>query len=132
VILELTNSMNRKFLLTFLLVFVSCQRPATTPDILDRDKFVSTYIALLERSSPVRTGGPDSTYFRDKAAILAQQGVTEAQFRGTIRSYAASPKEWKDFFDEVILRLGRQVLEEREKASPPLGALMPRAAPSSR
>lgn len=124
--------MKRTFCLIPVLVFVSCHRPTTTPDVLERDRFVSTYIALLERSTPTSNGGPDSTFSRDKAGILAHYGVTEAQFRKSIRSYATSPKDWKDFFDEVIQRLGQQILDERGKASSALSALTFRAAPSSR
>lgn len=121
----------RAFPLVLVLAFVSCHRPATTPEVLEKEKFVSTYIALLKRSTHAPGGGIDSTFLRDKAAVFAEEGVTEAQYRNTIRSYATRPEDWKDFFDEVVRRLGQQILEERGKASSPLSALTLPAAPSS-
>jgi hypothetical protein len=126
------NSMKRRFPLILILALASCHRPATTPGVLEREKFVRTYIALLKQCTRAPGGGTDSTFSRNKAGLFAEEGITEEQFRNTIRSYAARPEEWKDFFDEVIQRLGEQTLDEHAKASSPPGALTFPAGPSSR
>lgn len=84
-----------------------CRNPDT--GVLSRDKFILTYIELLDRGD-LAVRYPDSVRAISKEVFI-RQDIREEQFFATVEKFRQDPKLWKEFYEEVVRRL-----EERDAA----------------
>jgi hypothetical protein len=79
----------------------ACTGPSENREILDREKLIEAYVALLQHApAEVR-----DTSVHEVAGVLKELGVTEEQVRRSVEEYGKDPARWKEFYQEVVRRL---------------------------
>lgn len=72
---------------------------------MEREKFIQTYVALLETKTNRVTAGTDSTTFVNPDSIFERYQVTREQFEQTIGKYNEDLLGWRDFYNDVLKEL---------------------------
>jgi len=75
------------------------------------EKFQSVYMALLEEGERYRRLPPDTSRHFSADSIFHAFNTSEEEFRSSIASYRAEPKNWQVFYEAVSKRL-----DEKQKA----------------
>ena len=98
--------MNYVIVLLLLTLSVSC-RPTPSPleQTLSTERFQSLYVALLEEGVRYRNLPPDSSRHFNVDSIFHAFNTSEGEFRSTVASYRADPKNWQLFYEAVSKRL---------------------------
>jgi len=117
------NPMNKRtlsllLLLTPVLALQTCTPQPPAPRKLDEERFVETYVALLELKAQDDSTGTGSSASAARARLLAEFGTTETEFRETIDSYRSDPQRWSVVLEKVVKRL-EEKLRGPHKTSPP-------------
>ncbi|MBX2991168.1 MAG: DUF4296 domain-containing protein [Bacteroidetes bacterium] len=99
--------------LALLLFLASCSERKSPVSAIDADKFEKIYLELVD-SALVIQAQPDSLVSPVAERILERHEVTAEQFRATVREYNNDTRVWKEFYDNVLLRI-----DERMKRVPP-------------
>ena len=84
------------------LTLASCEKQRHQEKLLETERFTQIYISLLEEGIKLRTLSPDSAHVFDGEAILSTFGVTQEEFRATVRFYNQDLGRWKEFFSAVV------------------------------
>lgn len=81
------------FLILLIFSFVSCKNNA----IIEEDKFVQIYSALVIAKDTLKTD-----HASVQKEIFSRYKVTDEQYENTIEYYNEDPARWEKFFDKVI------------------------------
>ena len=84
------------------LTLASCEKQTSQEKLLEAERFVQIYIALLEEGIKLKNLSPDSAHVFDGEAILSTFGVTQEEFRATVRFYNQDLARWREFFSAVL------------------------------
>ena len=103
------------------LLLVSCHRDETVVNSLKEEQFIDVYIALLENDaqSSGQMVGRDTSAHEVPRSILEKMGVSDEEFRATVRSYNAEPGRWREVYEKVTKRLEQKAQEQRVQKTPP-------------
>jgi len=88
----------------FSLFFISISisyRGCSKNNIIGEKKFVDVYIALViaqDTASNIK-----SKQFREE--VFKKYGVSENQYKNTLKYYNEKPQRWQKFFDKVIAQM---------------------------
>lgn len=92
-------------MLIFFFSVCSCSKKESPTSAIEKEKFESAYIELLDSAQVIQSAPTDSTLSPAAERILKRREVSAAQFKATVRFYNADTKKWKEFYEEVMKRV---------------------------
>jgi hypothetical protein len=100
------DSMNYVTILLLLTLSLSCRQAPSPPEqTLPLERFQSVYVALLEEGERYKRLPPDSSRHFSADSIFHASNTSEREFRSTVASYRADPKNWQLFYEAASKRL---------------------------
>ena len=108
--------MRQALTLFVLLSLVGCGERSSSRILIPEERFADLYVALLEHTPEADSSADSSSAV---LAVLSGQGVTEYQFRRTVKYYSEDTERWRIFYRRVIARLEDRRKREREDSTHP-------------
>ena len=94
-------------------------KPQSLKAPIPQEKFIQLYVDILIAGESGKLSRVDSSFTPPRSAVLDsiynRYGVTEVQVQQTIDEYSKDLRRWKEFYDEVIKRVGTLQQEEQKK-----------------
>lgn len=97
--------MNRFLIPILILSTCSCSKEEPRSAVVEKDKFESVYVELLDSAQVIQSAPTDSTLSPVAERILKRHEIPIEQFKATVRFYNADAKKWKEFFEDVVKRI---------------------------
>ncbi len=98
--------MKNVFLILILTIFASaCRRDKQPKDVLDKEKFESLYVELLDSSAVAEKDSAGLKISPTAQRILERRQISIDQLKTTVNYYNADSKRWKLFYEGVVKKV---------------------------
>ncbi len=84
---------------------IGCTESFPSRGEIGREKFIQTYVALLETKNSGLKASADSTTLVNSDSIFERYQVTREEFERTIGKYNEDLLGWRDFYNDVLREL---------------------------
>jgi hypothetical protein len=89
-------------------ILCACSKNEPSSETVDRERFESVYIELLDSAQGIRSSPSDSALSPVAEKILRRHEITGEQFRATVRHYNSDAEKWKDFYETIVQRIAKR------------------------
>ncbi len=99
---------NILLIVAFSLIVCGCTKDKQPKDILEREKFESLYVELLDSAAITERDSANISISTTAQRILNRREITLAQLKATVGYYNEDSERWKEFYGGVVKKVNEQ------------------------